>query len=236
MWRYFTIAKTQLFLFGVLPLIVGIGLSVPFFKRYNLDRVLREQGIVTPGQILSSHKNEKGLLAVRYRFQDARGVIREANGVLSPAWEDTYKSFGEILVIYHPWDPSYSIPGDSAKNRPEETFNLTFLVVGLILTAAGLGVWIHKFATLARTAHLLWWGDLAIGQVNDWVGVMEGKDGMFTYYFVGNNGRWYQGHSQFLPVKMLEQWPSGTKLYVAFSPHDPTVNVPDIFHLRGVAA
>ena len=232
MWRYLNLARTQLLLLGLLPLIVGLAVGIPFGLRYDRDRTIRERGVVTPGTILNSHKGKNGLLAVHYRFQDSHGGFHEADGVLSPDWEETYKQVGEIFVIYHPNDPTFSLPGDAAKGRKEETFNLTFFVIGGVLALFGMAVWIFHLARLVYRIFLVYSGQWAFGQVNDWMGVMEGKDGMFTYYFVGNNGRWYQGHSDYLPYGVLQNWPKGTKLTIFFDPNNPNRNMPDIFHFR----
>lgn len=235
MWRYLILILPFFAFNGVFPFVASLVPAYYGWREFSQDRDLREQGMPVEAHI--TEKSKMGsTYYIKYRFIDTKGVEWKAAGELGPEYNTIVNANGDFLITYLPSNPNIHIITIGDRSSSSFQRNLALGLIGLTVLLFGWGVWGIGSTTwrLYQVRRLFEDGEVGAATVGDWIRApgrpLDRKDQM-TFHFVAVNGRWYEGRSRSFNSDIVQQWPKGSHLKVAYDPAHPTNCEPDVFQL-----
>lgn len=226
--EYWRLDYRRLTLWGLLPVVIGLGTSIPAWNwqqqtasfidnlRQTDGRVLRINRLREDPTVEVEFFNQSG---VRYTktFRADRQDLLEA------------ETIGRVSLIHDMRDADNAEIGHVVGENRQLLAYRGLLGFGLGFLLLGLTVILGRARQVVTINQLFQKGQVVQTEVRD-NSMAPGRDvGRFTYAFRGPDGRWYEGKSPDLPAPILKNWSVGRPLWVAYDTNNPRRSEPDLF-------
>jgi hypothetical protein len=230
MYRYWKLARKELLLACLLPLVAGIGIGAPGWLGYQRSAAFVENLRAAEGRVMGFLSTPDGR-SVEVAYVNEAGLPFRRQFAVDAGRAQELRAIGKVSLVYDVRNPADSALGDIVSANQEKLLFAALAGAGALLLLGGLFTFGRHAARIVRIRSLFRNGRLVQTQVRDCSIAPHKRAGRFTYAFRGPNGRWFEGRSPELPAEALAEWPVGRPIIAAYDEKDPRRTEVDLFHL-----
>lgn len=226
--NYWVLRSRWLLTYALLPILAGLGMTVPAWQLHARTAAFIENLRETDGRLLRVVSGDSGP-ALEVQYYNEAGVPFTKTFAVDDRQAREAESVGTVRLIHDQRFPEQSELGHIVSENRELMIYRGLLAVGGLLVLFGLGALVSVIRSVAAIGALFRQGQVVQTEVRD-AATAPGRDfGRFTYAFRGPDGRWYEGKSPDLAAAKLADWRPGRPLWIAYDPRNPRRSEPDIF-------
>jgi hypothetical protein len=228
MKNYWLLRSRWLVIYGLLPLLTGVGIGVPVWRMHTESAVFIENLRETDGRLLGVVNGGRGP-ALEVQYFNQAGVAFTKTFPVDDRQAREAEAVGKVSVIHDQRFPDRSELGHIVGENRELLIYRTLLGLCGLLGLWGIGSMFAAARSVSSIGALFRSGQIVQTEVRDAMTAPGRNIGRFTYAFRGPDGRWYEGKSPDLPAARLAAWRPGRPLTVAYDSKNPRRSEPDIF-------